>query len=142
MRIHINREPVESPSPTTGKELYKLGSIEENSLLFREVQGDAKDVEVSKSDQILELIEDEHFYSAHEVTVIVNAKPKLVTPRRLTFAQVVELAFQQLPSGPNVLFTITYRNGPTKNPSGSLLEGQAVKIQDQMIFNVTSTDKS
>jgi hypothetical protein len=142
MRIHINREPQESPNPTTGKALYKLGGVGELFLLFREVQGDAEDVEVARSDDQIELIEDEHFYSAHEVTVIVNGKPKTVTQHRLTFAEVVALAFAQTPTGANILFTITYRDGPPKNPSGTLLEGQGVRIQDQMIFNVTSTDKS
>ncbi|MFZ1989382.1 MAG: multiubiquitin domain-containing protein, partial [Alphaproteobacteria bacterium] len=122
--------------------LYKLGGINEHSILFREVQGDSEDVEVPRSDDHIHLVEDEHFYSAHEVTVIVNGKAKMVTQHRLAFDQVVALAFSQVPSGANILFTITYRNGPPRNPSGSLLEGQTVRIQDQMIFNVTSTDKS
>lgn len=141
-RIHINRIAMDSPNPTTGADLYKLADIGEHLLLFREVEGDKEDAQVARSDAPVELTQDEHFYSAHEVTIIVNGRPKVVTQHRLNFAQVVALAFDQLPAGANVMFTVTYRNGPPKNPEGSLLEGESVRIQDQMIFNVTSTDKS
>jgi hypothetical protein len=60
----------------------------------------------------------------------------------LSFDQIVKLAFENPPSGPNIMFTVTYRNGPPKNPEGTLLEGQSVRIKDKMVFNVTPTDKS
>ena len=39
VRIHINREPFTSPTPTTGKALYELGEIGEHRELFRETRG-------------------------------------------------------------------------------------------------------
>jgi hypothetical protein len=39
VRIHIDEKPYESPNPTTGEALYKLGSVQPGYDLFREVRG-------------------------------------------------------------------------------------------------------
>jgi hypothetical protein len=80
--------------------------------------------------------------SAHEVTVVVNGREKLVSSEELTFDQVVALAYDNPPTGPNWVFTITYRRGHGQKPEGSLVAGDAAKVKDGMIFNVTATDKS
>lgn len=77
-----------------------------------------------------------------EYTIIVNGRPKVVAKKELSFAEVVALAFDNPPTGPNIVFTITYRRGESNKPEGSLVEGETVKIKDGMIFNVTATDKS
>jgi hypothetical protein len=74
--------------------------------------------------------------------IVVNGRQKTVTTKELTFAQVVALAFDNPPSGPNIVFTITYRRGEGNKPEGTLVEGDTVKVKDGMIFNVTATDKS
>jgi hypothetical protein len=76
------------------------------------------------------------------LTIIVNARPKEVTTKELSFAQVVALAFESPPAGENIVFTVTYRKGEGNKPEGTLVEGDTVKIKDGMIFNVTATDKS
>jgi hypothetical protein len=82
--------------------------------------------------------------SDHEkgFTVVVNGREKTVTTKELTFDQVVALAFDNPPTGPNIVFTITYRRGEGNKPEGTLSEGGSVKVKDGMIFNVTPTDKS
>jgi hypothetical protein len=77
-----------------------------------------------------------------EFTIIVNGRQKVVTAKELSFAQIVALAFDNPPTGPNIVFTITYRRGEGHKPEGTLVEGETVKIKDGMIFNVTATDKS
>lgn len=77
-----------------------------------------------------------------DYTIIVNGRKKIVKSRELYFEQIVKLAFDPVPTGPNVLFTVTYSNGPKENPAGTLLAGQRVLIKDEMIFNVVATDKS
>jgi hypothetical protein len=72
----------------------------------------------------------------------VNGRKKVVTTEVLSFAEIVALAFDPVPTGPNILFTITYRHGPHANPEGTLMEGADVRIREDMIFNVTPTDKS
>lgn len=75
-------------------------------------------------------------------TIIVNARRKEVAGHTVTFEQVVELAFDPVPSGPNYEFTVSYRNGPPANPQGNLYPGQSVRIKEGMRFNATVTDKS
>jgi hypothetical protein len=78
----------------------------------------------------------------HEYTIIVNGREKTVDDRDLTFDELVDLAFEDPPTGEFICFTITFRRGQGNKPEGTLLEGETVKIKDGMIFNVTATDKS
>ncbi len=77
-----------------------------------------------------------------DFTIIVNGRQKAVTSKDMSFAEIVALAFNSLPTGPNILFTVTYRRGEGNKPEGTMVEGDTVKIKDGMIFNVTATDKS
>jgi hypothetical protein len=74
-----------------------------------------------------------------EFTIIVNGRKKVVTAKEMSFAEIVALA--NLPTGPNIVFTVTYRRGDG-DKEGTMVEGDTVKIKDGMIFNVTATDKS
>ena len=74
--------------------------------------------------------------------VVVNGRVKTVTTDELSFEQVVQLALDPVPSGPNWVFTVTYRRAHGDKPEGTLKPGQSVKVKDGMIFDVTATDKS
>lgn len=76
------------------------------------------------------------------ITIIVNAREEKVDSDHLTHAEIVSLAFQPVPTGPDVVFTITYRKGPAESPKGTLPEGESVNIKNGMIFNVTQTNRS
>jgi hypothetical protein len=143
VRIHIDREPYESPSPTSGAALYLRGKVQSGYELFKEVSGDREDVSIANNGEIVHLQEDEHFYTEpREITIFVNTRKKEEQKRHLTYDQVVALAFNPVPTGPTIMFTITYRNGPRQNPEGELLPGGRVKIKNGMIFDVTETIKS
>lgn len=142
VQIHINLKPYQSPNPTTGVALYALGNIHSGKELFREVHGNSEDVAILNDEQEIHLKMDEHFYSERVFKIIVNGRPKIVTEKKLSFTEIVALAFDNPPSGPNIMFTITYRKGPHKNQEGTLLEGKTIKIKNGMVFNVTATDKS
>lgn len=142
IQIHIDHEPYQSPNPTTGAALYQLGHVPHHYELFREVESNHEDEMIPDDDTRIHLKEDEHFYTQKEYHIIVNAREKIVTQRELSFNDLVNLAFDTLPTGPNIMFTIVYRKGHAQNPAGTLLEGQSIKIKKGMIFNVTSTDKS
>ena len=75
-------------------------------------------------------------------TIIVNGRQKVVTKDELSFDEIVALAYDNPPSGENIVFTITYRRGHGHKPEGTLVQGETVKIKEGMIFNVTATDKS
>ncbi len=77
-----------------------------------------------------------------EIVIVVNGREKTVTGKELTFAELVALAFDNPPTGENIVFTITYRRGHGEKPEGTLTDGESVKIKKGMIFNVTATDKS
>jgi len=144
VRIHIDQRTYESPTPTTGDALYRLGHTEAGLELYREVTGDQEDVPIENGPETVHLTEDEHFHSGPPKVyrIIVNGRKKEATSNPLTFDQVVALAFNPVPAGPNVQFSVTYRKGPGKNPEGTLTEGQTVRIKDGMIFDVSETNKS
>jgi hypothetical protein len=74
-------------------------------------------------------------------SVVINGRNVEVSEDELTFDRVVELS--GLPTGPNIVFTITYRRGHGQKPEGSMVEdGEPVKVKDGMIFNVSPTDRS
>ena len=77
------------------------------------------------------------------VTIIVNGRRHEVPKKEeLTFAEVVDIAFPGQTQGGFICFTVTFKRGPGGKREGTLVEGEAVKVKDGMIFNVTRTDKS
>ena len=72
--------------------------------------------------------------------IIVNGRPREVTEHKLTYLQVVQLAYPSEVPTDTVVFTVTYSTPHGRD--GSLVEGQDVTVKDGMIFNVAKTDKS
>lgn len=146
VRIHIDRHPYESPSPTTGAALYALGKVPTGFQLYREARGDQEDEPIYNDNEKEHLTSDEHFYSKEEChkgfDIIVNAEQHHVDKKRVSFEQIVKLGFPTPPPFQNVLFTVTYYNGPKTNPEGILTAGQTVKVKNEMVFNVKATDRS
>jgi len=144
VKIFIDQQAYRSSSPTTGAALYVLGNVQPGMELFREVTGDREDPEVENGPEIIHLKEDEHFHSGPPKVykIVVNGRKKEVSTKTLSFDQVVALAFDPVPVGPNVKFSVTYRKGPRKNHEGTLTEGETVRIKDGMIFDVSETNKS
>jgi hypothetical protein len=146
IRVHIDGRPLEFPSPLSGAALYAAAHVEEGQVLYREVTGNQEDELVPKDAPSVALIQDQHFYSDHahkvEYVIIVNARRKTVTGRRISFERVVKLAFPDGPPSPETVYTVAYSNGPPRNPEGKLVAGRSVKIRDGMIFDVTETSRS
>ncbi len=78
--------------------------------------------------------------SEKTVNIIVNGRQKTVAKTELSFDEIVSLA--ELPTGPNMFYTVTYRRGEGNKPEGTLVQGESVRVKEGMIFNVTATDKS
>jgi len=76
------------------------------------------------------------------IKIIVNGELKVVSTRRLTFEDVVKLAFDDAVFNENVVYTVTYKRGPHQNREGTLVAGESVVVTDGMIFNAKRTDKS
>ena len=146
VRIHIDRKPYQSPDPTTGGALYALGTVPNGFQLYREVQGNNEDEPIHNDNDREHLTADEHFYTNAEqhggFDIIVNAEQHHLEKKRTSFEQIVKLGFPTPPSGQNILFTVTYYNGPKVNPDGVLTANKTVKIKNGMVFNVKATDRS
>ena len=74
--------------------------------------------------------------------IIVNTRPKFVDQEYLTYEEVVHLAYENPPSGPDIEITVSYLDGPRNKPEGMLTKGQQVKVVEKMVFHVKVTDKS
>jgi hypothetical protein len=100
--------------------------------------------EVPNRPEAIHLKEDEHFHSGKPKVyhIIVNGQQKTVTTKTVSYEEIVKLAFPDPITGPNIIYTVGYEDGPHHNPSGSLMPGGKVKVKDGMIFDVTPTDKS
>lgn len=78
----------------------------------------------------------------HEVVIIVNGTPKKWEKKKVTFKEVVVLAFGSYDDNPNIVYTVAYEDGPRENPEGSMIKGSEVFVKNKMIFHATATDKS
>jgi hypothetical protein len=141
VRIHINREVYEPPSPTTGEALYALADIPKHEKLYREVEGDQEDVRIPRDETAIHLTEDEHFYSQEMFDILVNGDDHEIDTSEITYARVVDL---YLGSGgkPSNEYLVKYSHGPVENPSGTLAPRQKVKVKNGMRFRVAGTGES
>lgn len=77
-----------------------------------------------------------------EITIVINGTQKTVEKERLTFDEVVTLAFETPPTGDGVQFTVQYSRGHSDKPKGTLVEGQSVQLKEGIEFDVTPTNRS
>lgn len=77
-----------------------------------------------------------------EITIVINGTAKTVQKERLTFEEVVALAFDNPPTGDGVQFTVQYSRGHSDKPKGTLVEGQSVETKEGMELDVTPTNRS
>ena len=124
VRIHIDRKPYESTTPTTGVALYALAHIPSEKELIREVQGDHEDVPIPRNEDQIHLKMDEHFYSEKEFKIIVNSREKIVTEKELSFAEIVSLAFDNPPKWPRYLVYDHLQERSTQKPRRQSARGR------------------
>ena len=98
--------------------------------------GEQMSTENVLKDQIETPNADKHF------TIIVNGRQRTVSSEELTFDEVVKLAYDPVPSGPNIIIHVLYSNSAGRPREGKLFPGGSVKVQDGTVFNVSTTDKS
>jgi hypothetical protein len=76
-----------------------------------------------------------------EYKIIVNAREHTWKEKKISFDQVILLAFGSISDDPNVIYTVTFKKGQGNN-EGSMVKGDSEKVKDGMIFNATQTNKS
>lgn len=77
-----------------------------------------------------------------EYTIIVNGKPKLFLGKKISFREVIILAYGDDAFNEKFNYTVMYSKGHQNDLKGSLIEGKFVVVKDNMIFNVKRTIRS
>jgi Multiubiquitin len=128
----------------TGAEIRKLGNMPSDDEIFLAVKKPWEDEPIPDDKQVnLARPEIEHFYSkVKEVIIVVNGTPHKWTKGRISFKEVIILAFGQYIDNPTMVYTVAYEDGPKQNHEGSMFAGQEVFVKNKIIFNATATDKS
>ncbi len=77
------------------------------------------------------------------IEIIVNGRPKEWRERKISFTQVVVLAFGTYEENDQTIYTVTYKaNMKPKKHEGTMVKGDEVNVHPGMIFNVSRTNKS
>ncbi len=128
-----------------GKQIRKVANVAEEFEIVLDNKGDFEDLLIEDDERVnLSRPGTENFKTVRadvEITLIVNGRPKPWAKSKISYEQVVELAGGSS-SDPNVVYTVTYDNGPRKNPEGSMSKGDKVRVKNKMVFNATPTNRS
>jgi hypothetical protein len=143
VRVHIDQRAYQSPNPTTGEALYDLAEIRPEFQLYKEVEGDQEDQLVPRDRQEVHLHEDEHFHTAPawpDVTIFVNTDPFPWDRPKISYEEVVKLAYPNGPFGGDVRYSVMWTK--PDGQEGALRIGQSEKVVNGMTFDVRNADKS
>lgn len=77
-----------------------------------------------------------------DFSIVVNGRETRVEREEWSFDELVDLAFDDPARGPQIVFTVTFREAGGRVQEGELDEGQRLKVRDGTIINVTRTDQS
>jgi hypothetical protein len=72
--------------------------------------------------------------------IVVNGRQREVSGQKITYSQLVQLAFPGDQASDIIEYTVAYANPHGKD--GTLVSGQDVHIKEGMIFNVKKTNRS
>lgn len=130
----------------TGEDIKRLAGKDDESvelLLEREGQPD----KVIDDDDDVRIggagVERFHTRPARvTVTIFVNTRATPWAKRKISFEELVKIAYPTPPPGKQIVYTVTFFDGPPRRPEGSLSDGESVRVREGMAFNVKFTDKS
>ena len=132
----------------TGAQVRQLGNIPQSDKLFLAIKRPWED-EPILDETMIDLLRPgiEKFYSSHvddfrPISIIVNGRPKEWNERKISYEQIVKLAFPNAVENDTTVYTVTYTNGPKQNEEDSMVKGDVVFVKNQMVFNVTATNRS
>jgi hypothetical protein len=129
-----------------GAEIRELGKISPNEDIYLDIKEGWED-DLILDNEVVDLARPgvEHFISkpkSKEFKIIVNAREKVWKEPTISFEQVVVLAYGSYDNNPNKGYTVTFSKGPKPNREGTMVKGAVVEVKNNMIFDVTATDKS
>ncbi len=129
----------------TGAEIRKLGKIPNEDDIFLKIKDPWKDELISDTTEVdLARPGLEHFFSKLKfpITIIVNARAKEWEDEKISYEQVVRLAFDNYVENEATAFTVTYDRGPRQNQEGTMVKGDHVFVKNKMNFIVSLTNRS
>jgi hypothetical protein len=143
----LNRVEYESDRQyIRGRQLRHQGNIPADQQIYLIHKGPWEDELVLDNDFIdLARPGIEHFISKPEqvdICIIVNGREKGWNERAISFEQAVRIAYPSYDPNSGKIYTVVYKKGPIKNPEGSMVPGQTVRVKNKMVFNVTETTRS
>lgn len=145
-RFELNNDQLQWGKPLiSGKVLRRLAKAKDDESVFLEIKG-GKD-RLIEAEELVDLNEPgvERFCTAPKpdtsIEIIVNSRPKVVPAEKVTFEQIVQLAFPGQHQS-NVVFSMTYRCAASEPFAGELGVGGCVLVKSGTIFNVTRTVQS
>lgn len=146
-KLTLNNDQLAWGKPAIGgAALYTLADVGPDDAVFLEVRG-GEDRLIEPGEMIdLTAPGIERFITAPKPArtfeIIVNARPREVPDRDVSFDEVVQLAFPGQ-HDTNVVFSMTYRHAASAPASGELGAGGSVTIKKKgTVFNVTRTVQS
>ena len=80
--------------------------------------------------------------SKHTITIIVNGQPKPYDEDKVSYEQIVKIAFPNHAPGTERGYTVSYANGPQQNVEGVMSRHSVVFVKHNMKFDVTPTHRS
>ncbi len=82
------------------------------------------------------------YMNQQEKTIIVNAREHIWSEHKISFEQVITLAYGSYDNNPLITYTVSFKKGDEKKHEGKITKGDEVPVKDGMIFNVSLTDRS
>jgi len=129
----------------TGAQIRKLGNIPNEDEIFLKIKEPWRD-ELIKDDTSVDLARPglEHFFSKTKfpIVIFVNVKEKPWSKEKISYDEVVKLAYESYVDNGTTAYTVTYHKGPKQNPEGTMVKGDSVSVKNKMDFIVTATNKS
>jgi multiubiquitin len=142
LKFIINGKHFESHEQyISGAKVRELGDIPLDAKIFLVVKD--WENEHIKDDSQVDLARPgiEHFFS-EKIQIIVNGTPHPWVKKKISFKEVIILAYGVYNDSPTWIYTVGYEDGPKQNPEGSMIKGQEVFVKNEMIFHAKGTDES
>ena len=148
LKLSVDNTPIEVTAQfLSGLQIKELAKVPKEYDLFLVVPG-YEDELIGDEDQVnFARPGVERFVSRPHgagITIMVNGVPCSHTrpATSITYEQVVEYAFPNASFNSEIGYTVTYCDGPSRNPEGILVRGAKVSTKLHMRFDVTATHRS
>lgn len=127
----------------TGRSLKRIFGLPDHALITRDFES-PQDQPI-EDDEVIQFSDGAVFTCRNRqaprgIRIFVNGREKTVTGKIISYEDLVVLAFGTMDA--NTIHTITFKHGPPSRSEGRMAQGDVVKIQCGMHFNVTPTCKS